>query len=167
MRTAQLKIGGVYGRWSGLGEAPERLVLVELDGKGWIMVQRDDGERERIRTDDLHGPFEEVQRKHQEREAHVRHLQDIRLAWEQFQAGEPCPACGRPWRGTRPDLPGLALKVLATGRETSVLDPTAADERVRVRMVEALVAAGCAQRTPDGLVITDRGGAPAADPGRR
>jgi hypothetical protein len=149
MRTAQLKVGGVYGRWQGFGpQAPERLVLIELHGKGWITVRRDDGEQERIRTDALRGPFDEVQRQYQEREAHAGHPQAIRLDWEQFRAGEPCPGCGRPYRGSRPDLPGLALQVLATGRESRALDPTAVDvaEPVRARMIEELVATGARSR---------------------
>lgn len=110
-------------------------MLVELHGKGWITVRRDDGHRERIRTDALRGPFHEVQREYQEQQAHTRHLQAIRL-------------CGRPYAGSRPDLPGLALQVLATGRESRALDPTAVDvaEPVRARMLEELMATGCAER---------------------
>jgi hypothetical protein len=160
MRAAQLKVGGIYGRWQGFGlRAPERLVLVELHGKGWITVRRDDGRQERIRTDALRGPFDEVQRDYQERQAHAQHLQAIRLDWEQYRAGQPCPGCARPYGGCRPDLPGLALQVLATGRVSRTLDLTAMDvvEPVRARMVEQLVATGCAERVSGGLVITDYG----------
>jgi hypothetical protein len=100
-----------------------------------------------------------VQREYQERQAHARHLQAIRLDWEQYRAGQPCPGCGRPYGGSRIDLPGLALQVLATGRVSRTLDPAAVDmaEPVRVRMLEQLVATGCAKRMPGGPVITDHG----------
>jgi hypothetical protein len=75
MRTAQLKVNGIYARWEyGLG-VPERLVLLELQGRGWILVRREDGEQERIRTDKLAGPFETVWHEYEEREAHARRLQ--------------------------------------------------------------------------------------------
>lgn len=67
-------------------EEAKRLALVELHGKGWITVRRDDGQQERIRTDTLRGPFDEVQRAHQERQAHTQHLQAIRLDWERYCA---------------------------------------------------------------------------------
>lgn len=60
MRTAQLKVGEAYARWEyGLG-VPERLVLLELQGRGWILVRREDGDQERIRTDKLAGWFETI-----------------------------------------------------------------------------------------------------------
>lgn len=47
-----------WGQWS--IDAPERLGLLELPGKGWVTVRRDDGEQEWIRTTDLAGPFNVV-----------------------------------------------------------------------------------------------------------
>jgi hypothetical protein len=58
VRVTQLNVGDEYARWrEGSMDAPERLVLLELHGKGWVTVRRDDGEQERIRTTDLAGPF--------------------------------------------------------------------------------------------------------------
>jgi hypothetical protein len=48
-------------------DARERLVLLELQGKWRVMVRREDGEQERIRTTDLAGPFDVVQRRHEQR----------------------------------------------------------------------------------------------------
>jgi flagellar basal body rod protein FlgF len=54
VRATQLKVGGEYARSRERSmETPERLVLLELQGKGWVMVRRDDGEQERVRTSDL------------------------------------------------------------------------------------------------------------------
>jgi hypothetical protein len=59
VRATQLKVGGEYARWREWSmEAPERLVLLELQGKGWVTIRRDDGEQERIRSTDLIGPFD-------------------------------------------------------------------------------------------------------------
>lgn len=61
MRATYLKVGGEHAQWGEWSiDAPERLVLLELHGKGRVTVRRDDGEQERIRTTDLAGPFEVV-----------------------------------------------------------------------------------------------------------
>jgi hypothetical protein len=87
----------MYARWEyGLG-VPERLVLLELQGRGWIRVRREDDERERIRTDKLAGPFKTIWHEYEEREAHARRLQALRPTYEQFCDGVPCPGCGRPY----------------------------------------------------------------------
>jgi hypothetical protein len=103
-------------------DAPERLVLLELHGKGWVTVRRDDGEQERIRTTDLAGPFDEVQRRYREQKAEHQRLAELRLTWEQFSAGEPCPGCGRPYQGNRIDVPGLAVQLLEAGQESRTID---------------------------------------------
>jgi hypothetical protein len=82
-----------------------------------------------------------------------------RFFQQAIRAGEPCPGCGRPYGGSRPDLPGLALQAVATGRESPALAPTVMEvaERVRARMLEELVAMGCAEWVSSGPVITDQG----------
>lgn len=160
MRAAQLKVGGEYARWREWSmDAPERLALLELQGKGWVMARRDDGEQERIRTTDLAGPFDVVQRQYETRKAEHQRTMELRLTWEQFRAGEPCPGCGRPYRGSRVDLPGLAIQLLDAGAESGTLDPALSMDvgPLYARMVEQLLAAGCVEQTPSGLAITDRG----------
>src|SRR6266487_2731893 len=122
VRVAQLNVGGEYARWrEGSMDAPERLVLLELHGKGWVTVRRDDGEQERIRTTDLAGPFDEVQRQHREQKADHERLSGLRLTWEQFSAGEPCPGCGRPYQGSRIDLPAVPVQLLEAEQESRTL----------------------------------------------
>jgi hypothetical protein len=123
------------------------------------MVRRDDGQQERIRTTDLAGPFDVVQRQYETRKAEHQRTMELRLAWEQFRAGEPCPGCGRPYRGSRVDLPGLAVQLLDAGAESGTLDPalSMAAGPQYARMVEQLLAAGCVEQTPSALVITERG----------
>jgi hypothetical protein len=146
-------------------DAPERLVLLELHGKGWVTVRRDDGEQERIRTTDLAGSFDEVQRRHQERKAEHQRLAELRLIWEQFSAGEPCPGCGRPYQGSRIDVPGPAVQLLEAGQASRTLDAALSieSESARARMVEQLLTAACVEQTPRGLVITERGRSVLAD----
>ncbi len=146
MRAAQLKVGGEYARWREWSmNPPERLVLLELQGKGWVMVRRDDGQQERIRTTDLAGPFDVVQRQYETRKAEHQRTMELRLTWEQFRAGEPCPGCGRPYRGFRVDLPGLAIQLLDAGAESGTLVPALSlgAAPLHARMV--------------GFAITDRG----------
>jgi hypothetical protein len=160
VRAAQLEVGGEYARWREWSmDAPERLVLLELQGKGWVMVRREDGEQERIRTTDLAGPFDVVQRRHEQRQAEHQRMMELRLTWEQLSAGEPCPGCGRPYRGSRVDLPGLAIQLLEAGEDSGILDPDLSIEAepLRARMVDQLLTAGCAEQTPNGLVMTERG----------
>lgn len=57
-------------------DSPKRLVLLELQGKGWVMVRRDDGQQERIRTTDLAGPFDVVQRQYETRKAEHQRTMD-------------------------------------------------------------------------------------------
>jgi hypothetical protein len=146
-------------------EAPERLVLLELQGKGWVMVRRDDGEQERIRTTDLAGPFDVVQRQYEARKAEHQRMMELRLTWEQFSAGEPCPGCGRPYRGSRVELPGLAVQLLEAGEKSGMVDPALSieAESLRARMLEGLLTTGCVKQAPNGLVITDRGRGVLAD----
>jgi hypothetical protein len=165
VRATQLKVGEEYARWREWSmDAPERLVLLELQGKGWVMVRRDDGERERIRTTDLAGPFDAVQRQYEARKAEHQRMMELRLTWEQFSAGEPCPGCGRPYRGSRVELPGLAVQLLEAGEESGMVDPLSIEaEPLRARMVEELLTAGSVKQTPNGLVITGRGRGVLAD----
>ena len=47
---------------------PERLVLLEIQGRGWILVGREDDEHKRIWTDKLAGLFETIWQAYEERE---------------------------------------------------------------------------------------------------
>lgn len=166
MRATQLKVGGEYARWREWSmEAPERLVLLELQGKGWVTIRRDDGEQERIRSTDLIGPFDVIQRQYEARKAEHQRMMELRLTWEQFSAGERCPGCGRPYKGSRVELPGLACQLLEAGRESGMVNPALSIEAepLRARMVEVLLTAGCVNQVSNGLVITDRGRGVLAD----
>jgi hypothetical protein len=146
-------------------EAPERLVLLELQGKGWVTIRRDDGEQERIRSTDLIGPFDVIQRQYEARKAEHQRMMELRLTWEQFSAGERCPGCGRPYKGSRVELPGLACQLLEAGQESGMVNPALSIEAepLRARMVEVLLTAGCVNQVSNGLVITDRGRGVLAD----
>jgi hypothetical protein len=166
VRATQLKVGGEYARWREWSmDAPERLVLLELQEKGRVMVRRDDGEQEHIRTTDLAGPFDAAQRQYEARKAEQLRMMELRLTWEQFSAGEPSPGCGRPYRGSRIELPGVAVQLLEAGEESGMVDPalTVQAEPLRAQMVEELLTAGCVKQAPNGLVITDRGRGVLAD----
>jgi hypothetical protein len=106
-----------------------------------------------------------VQRQYEARKAEHQRMMELRLTWEQFSAGEPCPGCGRPDRGSRVELPGLACQLLEAGEESGMVDSALSIEAepLRARMVEDLLTAGCVKQVSNGLVITDRGRGVLAD----
>jgi hypothetical protein len=150
LQATQLKVGGEYARWREWSrDAPERLVLLELHGTGWVTVRRDDGKEERIRAADLAGPFDVAQRQQEERNAEHQRLSELRLTWEQYRAGEPCPGCGRPYQGSRVDLRGPAIQLLEAGQDLGTLDLALGDaEPLGARIVEQLLTEGCVEQTP-------------------
>jgi len=63
-----------------------------------------------------------VQRRHREQKADHERLSGLRLTWDQFSAGEPCPGCGRPYQGSRIDLPAVPVQLLEAEQESRTLD---------------------------------------------